>query len=193
MIYTIIAEGRCGGQSLLGWLNISLKNEYIIANEPFRKGNNIYTKDTSKTDFSWLKENKNYIIKELNDDNSSKTFKPLLDLSDKIICIYRENWKEQLYSQLYGQRTKRWHTKYTIEQRDKLISENDVIEYYNNFYKEKKEKFQYFIKENNLESITYEELYYNNGIEKIKKYFNIESNIEFPFGQRYLTNENFLL
>jgi hypothetical protein len=193
MIYTIIAEGRCGGQALLGWLNASLKNEYIIVNEPFRKGNNIYTTDTTKTDFNWLKENKNYIIKELNDDNSSETFKPLLDLSNKIICIYRENWKEQLYSQLYGQRTKRWHTKYTIEQRDKLVSENDVIEYYNNFYKEKKKKFQYFIKENNLESISYEELYYNNGIEKIKKHFNIESNIEFPYGQRYLTNENFLL
>lgn len=193
MIYTIIAEGRCGGQSLLGWLKIVLKNNYIIANEPFRKGNTIYTTNTTKTDFSWLKENTNYVIKELNDDNSSETFKKLLELSDKVICIYRENWKEQVYSQLYGQKTKKWHTKYTIEQRDKLVSEDDVINYYNSFYKQKKEGFQKFIKENNLESISYEELYYNNGIEKLKKHFNIESNIEFPFGQRYLTNENVLI
>jgi len=40
---------------------------------------------------------------------------------------------------------------------------------------------------NNMFKISYEELYYNNGFEKIVNYLNIDSvkNINFPYGEKY--------
>jgi uncharacterized protein YdhG (YjbR/CyaY superfamily) len=188
MIYTIIAEGRSGGQTLIEWFKLSLK-DFIVSHEPFNKDNKNFTENTDKTDFNWLDKNKNYIIKELYSDD----ILPLLSISDNVICLYRENWKEQIKSLLYAVKTNRWHIKYTEENIKKFITDDEIVDFYNCTYKKIKENFQNFIVTNNLKSISYEDLYYNNGIDKIKKHFNITSNIEFPIGQRYFTKENPLI
>jgi hypothetical protein len=188
MVYTIIAEGRSGGQTLTEWFKLSLPN-FIVAHEPFNCDNFNFTKNTNKTDFTWVDKNKNYFVKEL----FSEDILPLLSISDKVMCLYRENWEEQIKSLLYAMKTNKWHIKYTEDNVKKLVSDDDVINFYNSGFKEKKEAFQSFIVKNNLISISYEQLYYDNGIEKIKEHFNINSNINFPLGQKYLTKENILI
>jgi hypothetical protein len=188
MIYTIIAEGRSGGQTLTEWFKHAL-NDFIVVHEPFNKNYNAYTKNTDKTDFTWMDKNKNYLIKELYSDD----ILPLIKHSNKTICLYRENWKDQVKSLLYALKTNRWHIKYTEDNVNKIITEDEIINFYENNYKKEKENFQSFIRGNNLKSISYEDLYYNNGIIEIKSHFNISSNIHFPIGQRYYTKENPLI
>ncbi len=188
MIYTIIAEGRSGGQTLTEWFKLSL-NDFYVVHEPFNKDYNEYTTNTDKTDFTWIDKNKNYVIKEL----YSEDITPLLGHSDKTICLYRENWKEQVKSLLYAVKTNRWHTKYTEDSVKKTVTEEEIVSFYEKYYKTQKERFQAFIKENNLKSISYEQLYYGNGIVEIKNHFNITSNVDFPIGQRYYTKENPLI
>lgn len=188
MIYTIIAEGRSGGQTLTEWFRLSL-NDFIIAHEPFNKDNNDFTKNTDKTDFSWIDENKNYFIKELYSDD----ILPLINKSDKVMCLYRENWKEQTKSLLYALKTNMWHLKYNEENVKKHVTEEEIIDFYENNFKNIKKQFNDFIIKNNFSSISYENLYYGNGIDKVKEHFNITSKIEFPLGQKYFTKENPLI
>lgn len=188
MIYTIIAEGRSGGQTLMEWFKLSLNNFYIV-HEPFNENYNEYTENTDKTDLTWIDENKNYVIKEL----YCKNIIPLFERSDKVICLYRENWKEQVRSFLYALKTDKWHTRYTETTVRKIITEEEIASFYEEHYKAQKERFQTFIKTNNLKSISYEQLYYGNGIIEVKNHFNIVSDIDFPIGQRYYTKENPLI
>lgn len=168
MIYTIIAEGRSGGQTLTEWFKLSL-NDFYVVHEPFNKDHNDYTENTDKTDFTWIDKSKNYVIKELYSEN----ILPLLEHSDKIICLYRENWKEQVRSLLYAVKTNRWHIKYTEQSVKKTVTEEEIISFYEKYSKAEKERFQTFIKTNNLKSISYEQLYYGNGITEVKNHFNI--------------------
>ena len=103
MIYTIIAEGRSGSQNLLNWLSVALPNFEPI-HEPFNPAETRYTQDISGNDLSWISPNKNYVIKEL--WHTDRNFTPLIEKSDKIICLYRENWFEQVSSLLYAFKTR---------------------------------------------------------------------------------------
>lgn len=188
MIYTIIAEGRSGGQTLTEWFRLSLSDFYVV-HEPFNKDYSEYTEDTDKTDFTWIDKSKNYVIKELYSEN----ILPLLERSDKTICLYRENWKEQVRSLLYAVKTNRWHTKYTEDNVKKAVTEEEIVFFYEKYQKVEKERFQTFIRDNNLKSISYEQLYYGNGIVEVKNHFSITSNVSFPIGQRYYTKENPLI
>ena len=188
MIYTIIAEGRSGGQSLTEWFKQSL-NDFIVVHEPFNKNYNEYTKNTNKTDFTWIDKNKNYIIKELYSDD----ILPLLGHSDKTICLYRENWRDQVKSLLYCLKTNRWSSKYTEDNVNKIITEDEIVKFYESSYKKEKENFQNFIKNNHLKSISYERLYYGDGIIEIKNHFNISPTLNFPINRRYYTKENPLI
>ena len=190
MIYTIIAEGRSGSQNLLNWLSVALPNFEPI-HEPFNPAETRYTQDISGNDLSWISPNKNYVIKEL--WHTDRNFTPLIEKSDKIICLHRENWFEQVSSLLYAFKTNKWHSKYTVERLRETISEGEILDYYENIQKDVKEKFQNFIKERGLMSITYEDLYLGQGIYDIKDHFNIETDHIFPFSGRYLTKDNPLI
>jgi hypothetical protein len=190
MIYTIIAEGRSGSQNLLNWFSTALP-QFETIHEPFNSDETRYTQDISGNDLSWIQPNRNYVIKEL--WHTDRNFVPLIEKSDKIICLYRENWFEQVSSLLYAFKTNKWHSKYTVEKLRETISEGEILDYYETIHKGVKEKFQEFIKENGLLSITYEDLYYGQGIYDIKEHFKIDSGNNFPFSGRYLTKDNPLI
>ena len=102
-------------------------------------------------------------------------FLPLINRSDKVLCIYRENWYSQIRSILYQSAFDEWQWQYKKTEVDIMISDEEIYEKYHKWYKSEKKHFQDFIKHMNLPSISYEKLYYQNGVSKIKEIFNLTS------------------
>ena len=104
-------------------------------------------------------------------------------MSDKIIILYREKEQEQIESWVNAKKTNNWHNQWKHSVDNFILEENQVI-----FFKELKKLFtkQYV---NNLTyfKISYEELYYDNGFQKIVDYLDLDcvKNINFPYGQKY--------
>lgn len=185
MVYIIIAQYRTGGQNLINWIKQSDSDRFITIHEPFNKKNNDYTTDTTLQDFKWLQPNQRYFLKELwyPDMNYNK----ILEISDKIICLYRENINEQAISHIYSTKTNKYHHQYTPKDVDVILNKIE--------YEQIKVDLEYnrktlidFATLNKIEIISYEELYYKNGIERFKKYFNLNNDHPFPFGSKYFRN-----
>lgn len=190
MLYTIIAQYRTGGQNLIHWINQSIKNDFIVIHEPFNSNYKDYTDDITLQDFTWVKEGKKYFIKELWYPELDYT--KMLELSDKVLCLYRENTHEQTISHMYSSKENRYHHNYTQKDVDKIFIEED----YNKFKEEvefNKKTLIDFANQHNLPTISYENLYYENGIEKFKRVFNFQSNIPFPYGSKYFTKDKKLI
>ncbi len=178
----IIAEGRTGGTTLTDYLKIQFPNHKLIT-EPY----------TSKeirwieTDIEWYKESDNIIVKEIYRDYYD--FTNLINLSDKVFCVYRKNWYEQVRSILYAEQVG-FIYEYNISDVEKSITKDMINQRYFKHHKSYKKSFQNFIKRNNLINVTYEDLYYGNGIDVIKEYLNINSIDGFPPVKRYLKDSN---
>jgi hypothetical protein len=171
------------------WINQSLRNEYIVIHEPFNSNFNNYTNDTTLQDFNWL-EDKKYFIKEL--WYPEHNYSTILKLSTKIICLYRENTHEQTISHMYSSKENRYHHNYTQKDVDRVFVKED----YNKFKEEvefNKKTLIEFANQNDLPTISYEHLYYENGIEKLKNIFEFQSDIPFPYGSKYFTKDKKLI
>jgi hypothetical protein len=191
MVLTVIAEGRSGGQTLTEWFRLSLKNKFIIAHEPYNPDNNDFTKDVNYKDTSWIDPNKSYFIKELWRNNVD--FSTLLDISDVVMCLYRENWYEQSRSYLFAEKTNLWHHRYNGDMVKKIITEEEIISYYGTSLKNNKEEFKNWIDLKKIPSISYENLYFSNGINFVKNTFKLNSEVEFPIGSKYYTEGQSLI
>jgi hypothetical protein len=111
----------------------------------------------------------------------------LIQISDKIIVLYRENLEVQLESFINGSITNKWDAKWmykfiddtNIDKKTQLLIDN-FFEVKNDIKKDLIESEKYF-------TISYEELYFNNGFQKLVDYINLEEvqNINFPFGEKY--------
>ena len=189
LLYTIIAQYRTGGQNLINWINHSLKNEFIVIHEPFNSNFNEYTTDTKLQDFSWLQD-KNYFIKELWCPEID--YKLILKYSTKTVCLYRENTHEQTISHLYSSKQKKYHHNYTQKDVDEIFTKEDYEKFKYEVEYNKKTLMDFAI-DNNLPTISYENLYFKNGIEEFKNIFNIKSEIPFPYGSKYFTKDKKLI
>jgi hypothetical protein len=188
-LYTIIAQYRTGGQNLMHWIKQSLQNEFTVIHEPFNSNFNNYTTDSTLEDFSWL-EDKKYFIKEL--WYPEYEYNTILNLSSKILCLYRENTHEQTISHMYSTKEKKYHHYYTQKDIDRIFIEEE----YNRIKEElefNKKTLIEFATKNNLPTISYESLYLEKGIERVKKLFNFESEIPFPYGLKYFTKNKKLI
>ena len=176
----IIAEGRTGGTTLMEYLSNELSG-YTSITEPYTNSDLGWVKDMS--DIEWIKKYENCIIKEIfkNKYNLPK----LAEQCDKVFCVYRENWYEQTKSILYAEQVG-FIRDYSVTDVDKLITDEMIYERYRYYVKKDKKQFQNFIKDNNYLSVSYEDLYYGNGIDKIKHYLVIQTQNIFPPVQRYL-------
>lgn len=190
LLYTIIAQYRTGGQNLMYWINQSLNKEFTIIHEPFNSKYTEYTTNTTLQDFSWLEDNKKYFIKEL--WYPELDYKKLLQISNKVICLYRENSHEQTISHLYSTKKNRYHHQYTQKDIDKIYNQEEYEKFKNEIHINKNTLLD-FAKENSLPLISYEELYYENGIEKFKEIFEFKSDVPFPIGIKYFTNQKKLI
>lgn len=189
LLYTIIAQYRTGGQNLMYWIHQSLKNEFTVVHEPFNPNFNLYTNDTTLQDFDWL-EDKNYFIKEL--WYPELNYEKILQKSNKTLCIYRENTHEQTISQMFAIKNNKFFHSYTQKDVDKIFTQEEYIKYKQEIEINKKSLIE-FSQKNNLPIISYENLYYENGINKLKEFFNFESTVPFPFGSKYFTKDKKLI
>jgi uncharacterized protein YrzB (UPF0473 family) len=182
MIVTILAEPRSGSTNLANWF--LLKNEFTVLFEPITNLKLKWYKNNIPPS-EWQYTTNHLLVKEIG--HAYFDFSELINISDKIIVLYRENGQEQLESFLNAIKTNNWHTNYVYKKEENdLLKEKSI--YFNILKTEFKEN--YINKE--FFTISYEELYYNNGFQKILDYLNIDEleNKNFPYGSKYRVNLN---
>jgi len=187
MVYTIIAEPRSGGTSLMNWIEKSLPN-YVIAQEPYFIGNNYWIGGEDTNDVKWIDKYENIFIREI--FRQDRCVDILLNRSDKVLCLYRENWYDQIKSIIYQEQNNYdgYMTTYKKENVDLLATDDLILGKYD-FFNKTKIDFQKWIESNNLISVSYEDLYYGDGINVIKDFFNINTSIDFPLTKRHLKDK----
>jgi hypothetical protein len=186
MIYTIIAEPRSGGVSLMNWIEKSLP-EFTIAQEPWFNENDLWITGEDVSEVDWIKKYNNICIREIY--KPTRDFTNLINISDKVLCLYRDNWEEQVRSSLYQENNGSYMDTYDEEDVMNEVTSEMIKHRYVYYFKEHKDKFKQFIKENNFVSISYENLFYGDDVDIIKKHFNFDNNIEFPLNKRHLKRD----
>jgi hypothetical protein len=176
MVITILAEPRSGSTNFTHW--VGFNKNFTILFEPTNPNSKWFQKNIEPKDYKY--NTKHLCIKEIY--YSGINWDSLLNISDKIIVLYRENGQEQLESFLNSIKTNNWHTHYVYKP-----EENDLLSEKAKYFNELKEEFKKNYINGEFFTISYEELYYKNGIEKIVNYLNIDDvkNKEFPIGTKY--------
>lgn len=173
----LLCEPRSGSTNLAKWF--SLYPEFTVFQEPLNPLGTDYKKITPVSE--WKYDTKHLVVKEIYTPN--KKLQELIEFSDKIILLYRENETEQLESWMVASETNQWSVEW-MKDRVQISNENLKKDYFLSLktgfkenYLNKKEYFK----------ISYEELYYQNGIERILEHLNIEclENSNFPYGKKY--------
>jgi hypothetical protein len=182
MIITILAEPRTGSNNLAHWFTTT--QTFTVFYEPLNVGMkpyNEYKGDTSP--HTWKYDTKHLLVKEIYGVDVKK-LKELISISDKLILLYRENTELQEESLKMAMYTGNWNTKWS--NRPEVIQKlSDLnIDWFTNlklnFKSEYLDNDSYF-------KISYEELYYNNGLQRIVDYIDLPEvqNIGFPHGKKY--------
>jgi hypothetical protein len=176
MIITILAEPRTGSTNLAKWFR--LNKEFTVLIEPYNPQAYDYKKEKKLSE--WRYSTAHLLIKEIY--TVTKNFNDLIANSDKVIILYRENKKEQVESWLAANYTNNWTEEWHTNQI--YYSDSVRIDYFYNLVNGFKSN--YILNENYFK-ISYEELYYNNGLQKIIDYLDLDcvKNENFPFGQKY--------
>jgi LPS sulfotransferase NodH len=179
MIITILAEPRSGSTNLANWFRSN--KEFTVLVEPYSPHASDYKKEKKlgewdcKTPHSLIKLV--YPFRKGYDDSITR--------SDKIIVLHRENKKEHAESWLAAMATGNWSKQWYSSQIH--LSDNTPLD---SFY-ELKDRFEReYLNNVNFFKISYEELYYNNGFQKVVDYVNLDcvKNENFPYGQKYRIN-----
>jgi hypothetical protein len=176
MVITILAEPRSGSTNFTNWFYFN-KN-FTTLFEPSNSGSKWFQNEIEPKDYKY--NTKHLCVKEIYYPDTN--WDTLVSISDKIIVLYRENSQEQLESFLSAVTTTNWDNSYVYTKKENTLTK-EKMEYFNLLKSEFKEKYinkDYFI-------ISYEELYYNDGINKIVEYLNMEDvqNINWPIGEKY--------
>lgn len=184
MIITILAEPRSGSTNLTNWFYFN-KNFTVFFNPTikpeFRNSNhNWYQNDIHPKDYKYKTEH--LLIKE--DYYHYKNYDIFTSTSDKVICLYRENEKEQIESWINAKTTNNWDKQWVSKE---LKNDNET-----NFFLELKKLFKEKYLDKDYFKISYEELYYNGGFQRVLDYLNIDEleNKNFPYGTKYRIDIN---
>jgi hypothetical protein len=189
MIVTILAEPRSGSTNLTNWF-YNNKNFTTLFNPDVkpehRESKTIkwYQNGVSPKEYRYKTEH--LLIKE--DFYQHRDYSEFIEISNKIICLYRENEKTQIESWINAKNTNNWSDKWSYNKNNFKTNETEV-----SFFKELKESFRnrYL---NNIDyfKISYEELYQNSGFQKIVEYLNMDcvKNENFPVGEKYRVETN---
>jgi hypothetical protein len=177
MVITILAEPRTGSTNLANWFR--LYKNFTVLSEPLNKNSRDYKKEEPISE--WVYNTEHFLIKEIYLPNTN--FTELINISDKIILLYRENDIEQLESWLVGVETQNWLTDWVVN-RVKITEQKNKEIFFNSLKDGFKNEYLY---NNSLFKISYEELYYKNGFQKVIDYLNLDciKNENFPYGRKY--------
>jgi hypothetical protein len=195
MIITILSEPRSGSSNLLFWFNQS--KDFTILLEPSteddykRFSSPPYTtlnKDVIIHNINnistWEYSTQHLVIKEICYPN--KNYENFFKSSNKVIILYRENYEEQKESWLMSVNTKKWGGEYFFDE-SLLLDKTD-----NHLIEIKEEIQKYKVKDNFI--ISYEELYFRGGINKLIDYIGIEElkTNQFPYGKKFRKNRELI-
>lgn len=179
MVITILAEPRSGSTNLTNWFYLNKKFTTLF--EPLNPVSKWF--QNSKEPKNYKYKTKHLCLKEVYYPH--KDWDSIISLSDKIIVLYRENGDEQLESFLNAISTNNWDMPYVYTRKENNLTK-EKTEYFKRLKHEFKEKYI----NNGYFTISYEKLYYNNGIERIKEYIDLDGFNEFPLGEKYRINLN---
>jgi hypothetical protein len=180
MVITILAEPRSGSTNLANWF--SRKNNFTILYEPITSPN-LRSFQNGIHPSLWKHTTEYLLVKEIYRPNVD--FSELIGISDKVIILYRENITEQTESWLNANKTNNWDKAWVYKEN---LIKNENSSYFNEIKKGIKENYL----NNDYFNISYEELYYNNGFQKVLNYLNINNleNKDFPYGSKYRVERN---
>lgn len=167
----LLCEPRSGSTNLANWFYLHKKITVLF--EPISN-----TKNPLK-EFSFQTEH--LLVKET--FNNYDRFDNLINDYDKLICLYREDFKNQFESWINAKKTDNWDGQYIFNSQYDLNEET--------FFKNLKQSFKEKFIDKKYFSISYEDLYYENGIEKIIEYLGLDFlKIEnWPVGFKYRINK----
>ena len=182
MIITILSEARTGSTNLANWF--AIKNNFTVFFEPLNIGMSKYNHYKGHTPPSqWLYKTKHLVIKELYGEYKLQ-LEELISMSDKLIVLYRENIELQIESFKMAAYSGNWDKNWVYHPNtiNRLSKMN--IDRFLNLKSEFKSKY---IDNDSYFKISYEELYYNNGFQRIVDYIDLPEvqNIDFPYGTKY--------
>lgn len=181
MIITILAEPRSGSTNLANWF--STYESFTVFQEPLNRRGLAF--QNNKPINEWKFNTPHLLIKEIY--TPTKDLKELIERSDKLILLYRENYSEQIESWLVASETDKWAS-YWIKNRIQINDFEPKKEYFKNlkdgFLKDYLSKSDFF-------KISYEKLYYQNSFQEVLDYIDLDElkNINFPYGNRYRIDE----
>jgi hypothetical protein len=187
MIITLLCEPRSGSTNLTNWFYHN--KQFTTLFNP-----DVPPESRSPLTVKWYQNNvppKDYIYKTPHlcikeDFYHNKDYSEFIEISDKVICLYRENETEQIESWINAKRTNNWSDKWRFSENNFKTDINEVM-----FFKQLKQSFvERYLSDSNYFKISYEELYYNNGFQKIVDYVDLEcvKNEKFPIGKKYRIN-----
>ena len=176
MVITILAEPRSGSTNLTNWF-YSNKN-FTTFFEPLDPASKWFKNYVKPSEYKY--KTKHLVLKEIY--YSHKDWTELIEMSDKIILLYREGYELQLESFLNSVLTNNWDKEYIFKPNHSPIVV-EKTEYFSKLKSEFKSKYL----DGDFFKISYEELYYNDGFQKIVDYINLDcvKNENFPYGKKY--------
>ena len=181
MIIAIISEPRSGSFNLYRWFVESLpEHEHVweVVGHTGADMKRVYYNE------EWFDNTKDYVVNDKFFEINIPNMERLTSSADLTIALYREDIKAQIESFVIAKVQEQWGDEYTAP---RYIVDNIDTTYLNikQYFENQKVLFKNFIEEHNLKTFTYEELYYGNKIDELKKYIGLESGIPFPYGKKY--------
>jgi hypothetical protein len=186
MVISVIAEPRSGSTNLAVWFQ--RHQHFTVLFEPFNERmKHIANYKDGEPPRLWKYNTKHLLIKEICDPEYHEQFPELLNISDKVIILYRENVVSQKESWANARITGNWNKSWAPSEPKEI---SDELE--NELYDRKNELKTNFIDSGKYFTISYEELYYNNGFQRIVDYIGLPEvqNINFPYGKKYRVDVN---
>jgi hypothetical protein len=174
MIITLLCEPRSGSTNLANWFYFNKKFTTLF--EPLDPKSKWFQNNIN--DFKYNTDN--LCIKETYYPHSN--WEELIHISNKIILLYREDYQLQLESFLNSISTNNWDGEYIFN-----VKENSIVSEKTEYFKILKNEFKKKYLDKEFFKISYEELYYNNGFQKIVDYIDLDyvKNEKFPYGKKY--------
>jgi hypothetical protein len=173
MIITLLCEPRSGSTNLARWFG-TYKN-FTVLQEPLTNPSLAHYRNNELPPTKWIYSTEHLVVKELFGAYATD----ILDLSDKVVLLYRENEKEQVESWVNSTVTGNWHDRWMYSEIDNQDEATSIKELKKRFKEELLSK-EYF-------RISYEDLYLRGKLQKLLDYLEIKElkNVDFPYGFKY--------
>lgn len=174
MVITLLCEPRSGSTSLANWFFNN--KDFTVLFEPLNPLSEWFV-DGPLKDFKY--STKHLLLKEMYYPHNN--LDGIIEISDKIILLYRENENEQIESFINAIETKNWDKQYVYKGAKEEIFNNNE-----NYFKRLKQEFKDKYFDKNYFRISYEDLFYKNKFQDLLDYINLDlENKNFPYGEKY--------